>query len=530
MKIDTTAMLRPGESATFPDAMAIGWRTVLPLLVLAVVAILAIYWQTAESIVAIWSRSETFAHGYLIAPISVWLIWTKRNEVARLAPSPDYLGFILLVGLGLAWLAAAAGQVQVVQQYAMVAMIPAVVIAVAGRRVARALAFPLGFLLLGVPIGEALIPPLMDWTADFTVAAIMLSGIPVFREGTFFTIPSGQWSVVEGCSGLRYLIASITVGALFAYLSYRKPWKRLLFVALSVIVPIIANGMRAYMIVMIAHLSDMKLALGIDHLIYGWLFFGLVMLVLFWIGSLWRDDEPVTSRENAMVSSGPVPASRGATVGAAVAAVMLAGAWPLYAAHLDRSAESIAAPRLETPVPAQGWSAETTSATDWRPKYDGTSASVFQTYRKGDRVVVLYIGFYPQQRRGAELVTSTNVMVVQKHPVWSNVGQSHREENLGKGPLNVRETRLRSNAQRLLIWDFFHISGYELTNPYLAKLLLSRNKLFDRGDGGAAIIIAVPYDELGAAADTLREFAREMAPSIDAALARVEIRAGALAP
>ena len=63
----------------------------------------------------------------------------------------------------------------------------------------------------------------------------------------------------------------------------------MLFVALSVIVPIIANGMRAYMIVMIAHLSDMKLALGVDHLIYGWVFFGIVMLLLFWIGSFWRE-------------------------------------------------------------------------------------------------------------------------------------------------------------------------------------------------------------------------------------------------
>ena len=352
MKIETTAMLSPGESATIPDAAATGWRTALPALVLAIVAILAIYWQTAESIEAIWSRSETFAHGYLIVPISLWLIWTQRKELARLTPSPDYLGLLLLAGLGFAWLAAAAGQVQVVQQYAMVAMIPTVVIVIAGRRVARALAFPLGFLLLGVPVGEALIPPLMDWTADFTVTALRLSGIPVYREGTFFTIPSGQWSVVEGCSGLRYLIASITVGALFAYLSYQKLWKRLLFVALSVIVPIIANGMRAYMIVMIAHLSDMKLALGIDHLIYGWLFFGLVMLLLFWSGSFWRDPEPGSSAQSATLSPGPVRAPRGAIAGAAVAVVVLAGAWPLYAAHLDRSAESVAAPRLPTPAPS----------------------------------------------------------------------------------------------------------------------------------------------------------------------------------
>ena len=83
-------------------------------------------------------------------------------------------------------------------------------------------------------------------------------------------------------------------------------------------------------------------------------------------------------------------------------------------------------------------------------------------------------------------------------------------------------------AQRLLVWDWFRISGRDLTNPYLAKLLLARDKLLDRGDDGAAIIVATPYDErTDGAAETLREFVREMTPSIDAALARVESRAGA---
>ena len=103
-------------------------------------------------------------------------------------------------------------------------------------------AFPLAYLLLAVPFGEALIPPLIDFTADFTVTALQLTGIPVYREGSFFTIPSGNWSVVEACSGLRYLIASFTLGTLYAYLTYRSLKRRLIFIALSVIVPIIANG------------------------------------------------------------------------------------------------------------------------------------------------------------------------------------------------------------------------------------------------------------------------------------------------
>ena len=532
MKLETEPTLQHGSAFALPNAQATAWRLALPLLVLTIAAILALYWRTAESIVDIWSRSETFAHGYLIAPISAFLIWGRRKKLAEIAPAADLSGLILLAGAGLGWLVAAAGQVPIVQQYAMVAMIPAAVIAVAGRRVALALAFPLAFLFLGVPIGEALIPPLMDWTADFTVAALRLSGLPVYREGTFFTIPSGNWSVVEGCSGLRYLIASITVGALYAYLSYRTLGKRVLFVAASVVVPILANGLRAYMIVMIAHLSDMTLALGIDHLIYGWLFFGLVMMLLFWLGSFWRDDfgpDDAAVIGAAATSAGPGP--RRVIVGAAIAAVVIAGVWPLYAARLDRSAGDGGPLRLEAPSPAQGWSLDAAPLTDWRPRYEGAAETLFQTYRKEGRAVVLYLGYYRQQRQGAELVTSTNVMVVQKHPVWSNVGESKRSEDLGKGPIDLKQTQLRSQGQRLLVWDWFRISDRDLTNRYLAKLLFARNKLLGRGADGVAIIVAAPYEEQPEVAmETMRQFVREMTPSIDAALARAATPVGPSAP
>ncbi len=520
MSAEAERVLRIHEPISRPESGNAGWRVVLPLIVAAIAIILVIYWRTAESIVAIWWRSETFAHGFLIIPITLFLIWTKRREVTKLVPAPDVLGLVLLAGAGLLWLVAEAGQVQVFRQYALVAMIPAAVMAIAGRKVALVLAFPLGFLLLGVPVGEALIPPLMDWTADFTVTALRVSGIPVFREGTFFTIPSGNWSVVEGCSGLRYLIASITVGVLYAYLSYHRLWKRVLFVVLAVIVPMLANGLRAYMIVMIAHLSDMKLALGIDHLIYGWLFFGLVMLLLFWLGSFWRDPVTDTAGSSVDASQRGVRVPRAGMAGSVVAVVVIASAWPLYAAYLDRASVASGIPVLATPVAASGWSVQPTPMTDWRPRYGGAAASVFQVYRKGDRAVALYLGYYRHQRQGAELLNSQNIMVEQKHAVWSNVGESGRQEDLGKGSVDIRQTRLRSVGQRLLIWDWFHISGRDLSNPYVGTLLLARNRLLGRGDDAAAIILATPSDErTDAAQETLRQFVREMLPSIQATLA-----------
>ena len=243
------------------------WRAPLIAVVLAVLALFAFYWETVASMAAIWSRSETFTHGYLILPISLFLIWQRRRELVRYTPAPDLRPIVLLPVLGLVWLLAHYASVLVIEQLALVAMIPVVVWAILGWQITWALVFPLFFLFFAVPMGEELIPPLMDFTADFTVSMLQLTGIPVYREGTFFEIPSGHWSVVEGCSGVRYLIASVTLGCLYAFLTYRSPVRRVVFVILSFGVPIIANGLRAYMIVMIAHMSDMRLALGDDHFI-----------------------------------------------------------------------------------------------------------------------------------------------------------------------------------------------------------------------------------------------------------------------
>ena len=220
MKLDSEELLL--NQAPPRTATGRGWGAALGAIIVAIAAILVLYRDTALSIVGDLGQLRNLRSRLTSSfPWCCSSYGAGGEKSLPWPPAPDYLGFLLLAVLGFGWLVAAAGQVQVVQQYAMTAMVPAAVLALAGRRVAWALAFPLAFLLLAVPFGEAFLPRLMDWTADFTVGALRATGIPVYREGTFFAIPSGSWSVVEACSGLRYLIASVTVGALYAYLTYR---------------------------------------------------------------------------------------------------------------------------------------------------------------------------------------------------------------------------------------------------------------------------------------------------------------------
>ena len=131
------------------------------------------------------------------------------------------------------------------------------------------------------------------------------------------------------------------------------------------------------------------------------------------------------------------------------------------------------------------------------------------------------MGYYRQQKKGAELITSQNAIVPQSQSLWANVGHATRTEDFGRAALDVRETRLRSARQRLLVWEWYRVSGSDLVNPYLAKLFLARDKLLYRGDDAAVIMLAAPYETRPETAqETLRLFGRDMLPSINLALAR----------
>lgn len=470
------------------------------------VAPLVIFFGTSRSIVAIWNSSETFAHGYIILPISLWLLWRRRAELNQETLQTYWPALIALLGVGFGWLLAELADVQVVRQYAIVAMIPLAALAILGKRLTLKMAFPLAFLLFAVPFGEVFIEPLIEFTANFTVASLQATGIPVLRNGNTFEIPSGTWSVVEACSGVRYLIASITLGSLYAYLTYRSRLRQLMFMGLSVVVPIIANGMRAYMIVMIGHLSGMKLAVGVDHLIYGWLFFGLVMFLMFWIGGFWREDD----QNNEAPQSNPAPtkpivvARTSFPWTMAIVSLVCMGIWPLYAKTISSAIANPATPRLET-----FHSTWTTlpGFPNFRPAFFDGAAELSQLYQNNDGQVGMSLIYYRNQSPQSKLISSENKIVKDKDPYWRRLDTAIRHETISGHDFELRESHVQGATGTMIVWNFYWIDGRFTANDYLAKLIQAKQSLLMRGDDGAAIAVFATYgDHQDEARARMREF------------------------
>ena len=503
-------------------AASMSWKQAFLAIAIVELALIALYFGTASAMVEIWWRSETFNHAFLVPPIALWLIWEKRHALAREAPRPALWLILPLAAVAFGWLLGELAAVNAVTQFALVAMLVLAVPLIVGLPAARRIAFPLGFLFFAVPIGEFMMPKLMDWTALFTVMGLRASGIPVYQEGLHFVIPSGKWSVVEACSGVRYLIASVVVGTLYAYLNYQSPKRRLVFVGVAILVPLVANWLRAYMIVMLGHYSGNTLAVGVDHLIYGWVFFGVVIMIMFAIGMRWREPEA----ELPPVAIGDVgPAAVSHTSGLAVAALLalgIAGA-PHAALRYLESGPELSQPVLSAQALAQGgWEIVDGPLADWQPAFANPSGTLNAVLAKDGRRVGVFIAYYRQQGYERKLISSENVLVKSGDKTWAQIDRGSRRITLGGQPASVRTGLLRSNLfsvgaepEKYRVWHWYWIGGRLVTSDHLGKLWLALSRLSGRGDESAAIFVYAPALEGDA---LLAEYLASAGTSIDSLL------------
>lgn len=487
------------------------WRGASAILVLALAAVLLLYRESFEAMVAIWSRSDTFAHAFLVPPISLWLVWRRRDMLRPLVPraAPWFLLPVALTAF--AWLIGDLAGVNTLTQLAATTLIVLTVPAVLGTGVARAIAFPLTFLFFMVPLGEFAIPFFMQWTADVTVFTLKALGVPVYREGLSFVIPSGSWSVVEACSGVRYLIASFMVGTLFAYLQYRSTRRRLLFALVSMVVPVAANWVRAVLIVMLGHLSDNRLATGADHLIYGWVFFGLVVGLMFFLGARWS--EPLVA-QSALRQAAPAAAREWSPTWNVLVVAALVGTLalpPAVAGHAHGDLPRL--PELKLPD-LSGVQANDGLQPLHTPHFEGARAQASRNYTSGGETITVHVAYYRQQTYGRKLASSENAIVRSEDRRWRLVAQGTQELSVGGRSLTVRTAALRSGAlaaqtateQPLEVRQVLRAGGRFTASDQAAAAFAVLGQLAGSGDDAAALTFYIAGADAEHAGKVLQAF------------------------
>jgi len=395
------------------------WRRHATILAGVAIALLLLFRADTADLARIWWTSTTFGHCLFIAPVIGWLVWQRRVELAQLTPVAWWPGLALVAVGGFGWLLGDAAGVALARHLGLVIMLQGAVVTILGPNVARGLLFPLCYAFFMVPFGEGLEGPLQTVTVEMVMPLLHLFGVPAHVDGVLITIPNGYFEVAEACSGAKFVIAMIAYGTLVANVCFTSWTRRAIFMVVALIVPVIANGLRAFGTIYAAYLTSVERATGMDHIVYGWVFFGVVMAAVLAIGWRWFDrapDAPVFDPARLQAE----PKRRIDALVAAALVLTVAGIFPAWSAAIAGRAQAL--PNAITLPEVPGWHRAPMSVrAPWAPNYPGADHYLIGRYEndRGD-AVDLAVAVYGSQHEGKELV-SFGVGAIREDDVWVRI-------------------------------------------------------------------------------------------------------------
>jgi len=385
----------------------------------AIVAILValVYRHTFATLWRTWETNPNYSHGALIPPVVIFLLWTARKRIGDLAGRGRATAVALAAGLALVALALLGHIVSIrsgvfmTQGHSFVLLLFGIALIWLGGLAMRALWFPLGYLVFMLPMPPYLMNVvsfrLKLLAAKFGSAIAMRMGIPLARSGMTIHIPAGSLRIADPCSGLRSLIALVALGALFAFFTRARTWKRIVLFLSAIPLAVIANTVRISVLCAVANVWGIDAALGFFHDFSGFLLFFIALVGLFVVRRLLRCGaampvEAGTATETAGLGSLSA-AGRGrlVTVGVAAATVLLAAT----AAYVQLT------PARAMVLDEGGLSAFPTAIGEWQSReltfsevvYDELDAddTLVRQYERDDDLVWFVIVYHENERYGA---------------------------------------------------------------------------------------------------------------------------------
>jgi exosortase A len=382
--------------------MTVWRRHGIALAVVAALILLTFRSDVADLAHILWT-STTFGHCLFIGPVIAWLVWQRRTELAGLTPTGWWPGLALVAIGGGGWLMGDAASVGFARQLGLVMMLQGAVVTILGPNVARGLLFPLAYAFFLVPFGEGLEPPLQTVTVAIVMPLLHLVGVPAVVDGVLIHAGRYYFEVAEACSGAKFVIAMVAFGVLVANLCFVSWKRRAVFLAVSVVVPVIANGFRAFGTIWAADLTSVEAATGIDHIVYGWVFFALVMAGVMAIGWRWFDrapDDPAFDPAKLQAA----PRYRTDLAVATALALTTVAAFPAWSAAVASRAQPLPA-HIDLPQIAGWHRVPVSTRAPWTPYYPGADHYLFGRYADAAGAQVdMSIAVFGSQHEGKELI------------------------------------------------------------------------------------------------------------------------------
>lgn len=298
-----------GEGPRFGGAISATGLAVLGLVGLAFVGLFYQFFWAQNGYSS--QKAGDWSHAYMVPAISAYLLWQRREELARVRTATYWPG-LLLVMLSIAcyvfFLVGVPNHMG--QGWSAILCIFGLVLLLCGPGVAKISVLPIGYLLMGVTISEGVMNritwPLQQIAAQGAYVLLTMLGVQVEIAGNQLTvIPTTgapvPLNVAEACSGMRMVIAFIALGLAVALVAVKPWWQRVLLMVLGVPIAILMNVVRVA-VLGIASLSNPDLATGGAHMFIGTLL--LVPGFVIYMGLVWALKKAVVEKAETKTVGG----------------------------------------------------------------------------------------------------------------------------------------------------------------------------------------------------------------------------------
>lgn len=447
-------------------------RNIYFLFIVVLVAWFSVFKTGFITAVDIWTISEIFNHCFLVLPLSAYFIYQKRDALSEVHFTPNYWLLPILTGCLFVQTFGYVGDIQLLMHMATFASLPILIWMLIGNQAAKIILFPLVMMLFSIPVGEQLIPFLQELTTDLAVPLLELTQVPIYRNGLYLDIPEGRFLVAEACSGISFLITSIVFGCIYAYISFSQFHKQVIFVLVSIFVPILANAIRVYGIVLTGHLSDMEYAVGADHLIYGGVFYGIIIFILVLIGEQYRD-LPIKAKHDE-VSAENVAFMQTLNLKLILIVLVLFTGQHLWL-------QSLVKPDKENQVSGAVINAQKfflqphTQYSPWLPEFKGATAIEAGTFIYQNTKVDLFVAAYRSNDLSGELISSLNRLYSSDR--WTLI--KHYSSYFSDINKTVVLTHVISpQGKERIIAHWYEVSNKPFTSKVKTKLYATGLKIF----------------------------------------------------
>lgn len=465
---------------------------------LAALAALAL-WPTWTSLERFWREIHDYRHGYLVVVLVAGWFVAERHRLGALPDRPAPIVLPVLAVMLLAWLVAWKAHSQILMQLLWPVVAIAAIWAGAGRYAARAVLLPLSFLYFAIPVWDYLVPPLQWLTVEASRHFLALVQIPIAVDGNLITIPDGTFEVAEGCAGKRYFVVTLAT-AMAAGIMNRLPRGRFVVLMASAAAMALAmNWIRVLIIIVAGHLTAMQHYLvAVEHLTFGWVLFGLLVVGVVYLAHRLANGVPATEAI-AIADRGP----RVAFGMAWWPVVLLAGVAAMQ--WMGGPLAATATPPLQPfPLLTGAWQGPMPPTGDWRPIFTAPASELRAAYLGSAGRVEIYANVYGIQRPGQELVGFGNSIGGQGWSLGAHAG-------LAAGPLHdlsmpQYQQAMAPDGTRWVVGRVYRVGGSVIGRDVLAQIAYGFRALSRPIPAGVIAFATRCGDDCGTAQRVLEAF------------------------